>query len=125
MFLKLDFQSDVPIYVQLRNEIIKAMAKGELKPGDKLPSVRNMAQNIGINMHTVNKVYNILKSEGFVIIDRRKGALVAQRKEFINHEYIKNLKSNIEIQIAEAICNGVVQEKFLIYCKEIFNSIIK
>ena len=74
--LYLDFNSDVPIYTQIREEIIKAIASGELKINESLPSVRNMAEEVGINLHTVNKSYNILKDEGYINIDRRKGAVV-------------------------------------------------
>ena len=76
MILNLDFNSDVPIYTQIREEIIKAIASGELKINESLPSVRSMAEEVGINLHTVNKSYNILKDEGYINIDRRKGAVV-------------------------------------------------
>ncbi|WKK94359.1 GntR family transcriptional regulator [Clostridioides difficile] len=78
MVLNLDFNSDKSIYVQIKEEITKAIASGELKINESLPSVRSMAENIGVNLHTVNKSYNELKEEGFLNIDRRKGAIVAQ-----------------------------------------------
>ena len=71
MILSLDMSSDVPIYVQLRNQIVTGIGKGELKAGESLPSVRQMAQDAGINSMTVNKAYQILKAEGFIEIDRR------------------------------------------------------
>ena len=66
MILSLDMSSDVPIYVQLRNQIVTGIGKGELKAGESLPSVRQMAQDAGINSMTVNKAYQILKAEGFI-----------------------------------------------------------
>ena len=77
MILKIDFDSDMPIYVQIKNQIIEGIAKGEIDKGEELPSVRALAEDIGINMHTVNKAYNMLKDEGYIKIDRRKGAIVA------------------------------------------------
>ena len=77
MILQIDFNSDEAIYIQLRNQIIIGIATETIKEGDPLPSVRQMADNIGINMHTVNKAYSVLKQEGFVKLDRRKGAVVA------------------------------------------------
>ena len=69
MLLQIDFNSDEAIYIQLRNQIIIGIATESIKEGDPLPSLRQMADNIGINMHTVNKAYSVLKQEGFVKLD--------------------------------------------------------
>ena len=61
MLISLDMSSDIPIYVQLRNQIVTGIGKGELKAGESLPSVRQMARDAGINNMTVNKTYQILK----------------------------------------------------------------
>lgn len=61
LFISFDFQSDAPIYVQLRNKIIEGIASKQLNPGDPLPSVRNLAKDLGVNMHTINKAYQLLK----------------------------------------------------------------
>ncbi len=76
MIIELDFNSDKPIYTQLYEAIILAMASGEVVCGEPLPSVRNLASEIGINLHTVNKAYNQLRDEGYIIMDRRKGAII-------------------------------------------------
>jgi DNA-binding transcriptional regulator YhcF (GntR family) len=75
MIVKIDFNSDEAIYIQLRNQIIIGIATEQIREGDALPSVRQLADNIGINMHTVNKAYTVLKQEGFVKLDRRKSTL--------------------------------------------------
>ena len=77
MLIELDFNSEKPIYEQLYEAIILAMANGELAPNESLPSVRSLGEEIGINLHTVNKAYNLLKEEGYIQMDRRKGALVS------------------------------------------------
>ncbi len=76
MVLTIDFNSDEAIYIQLRNQIILGIAMERIHEGDSLPSVRQLADNIGINMHTVNKAYSVLRQEGFVKLDRRKGAVI-------------------------------------------------
>ena len=77
MFIKIDFNSEEALYIQLRNQIIWGIAMEEIRNGDSLPSVRQLAEHIGINMHTVNKAYSVLKEEGFVKVDRRKGAIIS------------------------------------------------
>lgn len=77
MILTFDFSSDIPLYLQLRNQIVIGIAEGRLQPGQKLPTVRALAEESGINMMTVSKAYNLLKQEGYITTDRRKGAAVA------------------------------------------------
>ena len=90
MIISLDTSSDVPIYVQLRNQIVTGIGKGELCVGETLPSVRQMAADAGINSMTVNKTYQILKAEGFIEIDRRKGAKGSFRYNRLNSGIEKN-----------------------------------
>ena len=77
MYIKIDFNSDEALYLQLRNQIIIGIATSQYQEGDMLPSVRQLADTIGINMHTVNKAYSVLRQEGFVKVDRRRGAVIA------------------------------------------------
>ena len=77
MLIEIDFNSDEAIYIQLRNQIIMGIATSKIQEGDTLPSVRQLAENIGINMHTVNKAYSVLREEGFLQLDRRRGAVIA------------------------------------------------
>lgn len=105
MILKIDFNSDEALYIQLRNQIVIGIATSQIEIGTTLPSVRVLADNIGINMHTVNKAYAVLKQEGFVKLDRRKGAVVA-----IDYDkcIAKNqLMQTLEIVLAEAMCKDI------------------
>lgn len=77
MVLSIDMNSDEPIYQQIRTQIVLAVATGELSPGDSLPSVRALASDLGVNMHTVNKAYAVLRDEGYVAMRGRSGAYVA------------------------------------------------
>lgn len=81
MFIRIDQALPDPLYRQIRDEIVRSIAQGELAPGDALPSVRNLASDLGINLHTVNKAYALLRDEGFVLMRGRQGAYVAQPRE--------------------------------------------
>lgn len=78
MIIRIDQKSSEPIYLQLRSQIIAAIAKGELVSGDTLPSVRSLASDLGINLHTVNKAYAVLRDEGYVNMRGRSGAVIAE-----------------------------------------------
>lgn len=73
MLIEIDFNSEEAIYIQLRNQIIMGIATSTIREGDSLPSVRQLADTVGVNMHTVNKAYTVLKQEGFIQLDRRRG----------------------------------------------------
>lgn len=78
MIIQIDMHSEVPIYRQLKTAIIRGILTGELKQGERLPSVRQLGCDLGINLHTVNKVYTLLKDEGYILIHRNQGAIVAE-----------------------------------------------
>lgn len=80
MLLHLEFDSEVPIYQQLRNQIVLGIARGELAAGERLPTIRALAEETGINMMTVSKAYQLLKQEGHIQTDRRSGAVVRVRQ---------------------------------------------
>ena len=75
MIIKINTKSETPIYLQLRNEIVKGIGKGEFEIGESLPTVRQMAMELGVNTMTVSKAYQLLKTEGFIETDRRKELL--------------------------------------------------
>lgn len=77
MILTVDQASSEPIYVQIRSQIVGAIARGELQAGDRLPSVRALASDLGVNLHTVNKAYAVLRDEGHLVMRGRNGAQVA------------------------------------------------
>ena len=78
MILRIDQASPDPIYLQIRNQIVEGIARGELVAGDSLPSVRALASDLGINLHTVNKAYAVLRDEGYVAMRGRSGAFIAR-----------------------------------------------
>ncbi|WP_373600788.1 GntR family transcriptional regulator [Paraclostridium bifermentans] len=122
MILNLDFNSEKPIYIQMREEIIKSIANGELEINESLPSVRAMAEEIGINLHTVSKAYNLLKDEGYINIDRRKGAIVNELPIDKTKENFENIKGQIELLVAESYLKGIKEDEFMDLCKNYFNN---
>ncbi len=105
MYIEIDFNSDEAIYIQLRNQIIYGIATSRFQEGDNLPSVRELAELIGINMHTVNKAYAILRQEGYVKLDRRKGAVIAIDLNKI--QAVEEMKDDLRVVIAKAICKNI------------------
>lgn len=103
--MKIDFNSDEAIYIQLRNQIIMGIATDRIREGDTLPSVRQMAEVVGINMHTVNKAYSVLRQEGFVKLDRRKGAVVSLDVDKI--QAMEEMRQNLDVVLACGICRGI------------------
>lgn len=107
MLIEIDFNSDEAIYIQLRNQIIMGIATSTIREGDTLPSVRQLADNIGINMHTVNKAYNVLRQEGFLQLDRRKGAVICIDMDKL--EALADMETQLAILLAKGSCKGITK----------------
>jgi DNA-binding transcriptional regulator YhcF (GntR family) len=108
-FIHIDFNSEEAIYMQLRNQIIWAIATADLREGETLPSVRQMADSVGINMHTVNKAYSVLKQEGILTIDRRKGAVI--RIDANKLYAMEELKGDLQMVLAKAWCKNISRDE--------------
>ena len=121
MIIELDMNSSTPIYVQLRNQIVMGIGRGELKLGESLPTVRQLAQDIGVNTMTVNKAYQILKTEGYIKIDRRHGAIVSDNID-MDIVFREKLENELELLLAEAAINGMDKSDFLSIMKYIQKS---
>lgn len=109
MKLCIDFNSDEAFYIQLINQIILGIAMEQFREGDSLPSVRQMADLVGINMHTVNKAYNILRQEGFIKLDRRRGAVISIDMDKLR--VLEDMKRELSVCLARGICNGVSRDE--------------
>ena len=119
MYISIDFNSDEALYLQLRNQIILAIVKAELQEGENLPSVRDMAETVGINMHTVNKAYAMLRQEGYLQLDRRHGAVVA-----VDMDQVKatmELADTLHLVLAQAICKNVSRSDVHELVDQIYN----
>ena len=109
MVIRIDFGSEEAFYIQLYNQIIYGIANAQLLPGDTLPSVRELAETVGINMHTVNKAYAILRQDGYLRLDRRNGAVIAVNSDKLRA--MESLKNEMRISLAKALCRGLSSEE--------------
>ena len=118
MFIEIDFNSDQAIYMQLRDQIIMGIASSRFQEGEMLPSVRQLADTIGINMHTVNKAYTVLKQEGYVKVDRRRGVMVAV--DIDRMRAIEEIREDLLVTLAKASCRNISREEVHALIDEIY-----
>lgn len=118
MLIEIDFNSDQAIYMQLRDQIIMGIASSRFQEGDILPSVRQLADTIGVNMHTVNKAYTVLKQEGYVKVDRRKGVMVAV--DIDRMQALEEIREDLLVTLAKASCKNISGEEVHALIDEIY-----
>lgn len=119
MIIKINDMSEIPIYQQIRNQIVAGISEGKLEPGEQLPTVRGLATEIGINSMTVSKAYQLLKQEGYVYSDRRNGVCV--QKNFKQRKQLKKASMDeLKGIIAEAKIEGIEKEAFLKICERLY-----
>ena len=124
MLITLDLETDIPIYLQIKMQIIEGIATGKLTPGESLPSVRQFAADLGINLHTVNKAYNFLKQDGFIVVHRQKGVVVNPGVgPQLTAEYVQILKAALMPLVAEAFCRGMQLKEFNEICSAMFSEL--
>ena len=121
MVIEIDFNSTEALYIQLRNQIIYGIASSRFEEGEALPSVRQLADEIGINMHTVNKAYSVLRQEGFVKIDRRRGAVIALDVDKMRA--IEETQKDLQMVLAKAKCKQVTREEVHALVDDIYDRI--
>lgn len=119
MIIEVDFNSDEAIYVQLCNQIIIGIAASAIREGDSLPSVRQLADTIGVNMHTVNKAYSVLKREGYISLDKRRGAVIAIDADKI--EQLNEMRRALRIVLARGCCKNISRREVHDLVDEIFD----
>lgn len=120
MIIKIDFNSDEALYLQVRNQIILGIATSQFQEGQQLPSVRQLADIIGINMHTVNKAYTVLKQEGYVKVDRRRGVVIAIDAD--RAETLRQLRAELSVILAKSSCKNISKEEIHDMIDEIYES---
>lgn len=112
MIIILQDGSEVPVFKQIRNQIVMGISDGRLKPGEKLPTVRALAEEIGINSMTVNKAYQLLKQEGYIMTDRRNGVRVKESFS-LKPELSAEAKEQLKQLISEARIRGISRDAFV------------
>lgn len=119
LLIEVDFNSDEALYVQLQNQIIIGIAMNVIREGDTLPSVRRLAETVGINMHTVNKAYSILKQEGFIQLDKRRGAVISLDAN--KARALLEMEEQLKILLAKGCCKNISREEVHALVDEIFD----
>lgn len=117
MLLRLNFSSDAPIYQQIRNQVVTAIASGELKPGERLPTIRALAEEAGINMMTASKAYQLLKAEGYITTGRRDGAVVRLPEAGAEPETLEGLR----LRLCELRLAGLGRAEILDLCGRLYD----
>ena len=110
MIITIDETASEPLYKQIHDQVIAGIATGQLEPGMSLPSVRSLASDLGINLHTVNKAYAILREEGYLKLDRRKGAVISV-ETLEKQQELASIQGNLRMLVAEAVCKGVTEDE--------------
>jgi len=121
LIIEINTLSTSPLYEQLRDQVVLGIAAKKLVLNEALPSVRSLATDLGINFHTVNKAYSILSDEGYIVIDRRKGAMVAQPTTD-NDSFLSKLSQKLALNAAEAICHGMSKNDFIAQCTNCYHN---
>ncbi|MTH55561.1 GntR family transcriptional regulator [Bacillus mangrovi] len=122
MLFSLNFESKDAIYSQIVKQVIIGIAKDELRPNDPLPSVRSLASDIGVNLHTVNKAYQQLKQEGYIQIHRQKGVVIhPEGVPKADSEYKETLKQTLRPLIAESLCKDLSHESIAALYQEVLD----
>lgn len=124
MILTVDEASDVPIYTQLRDQIVVAIADGNLADGESLPSTRQLAADLGVNFHTVHKTYDLLRREGYVALTRRAGAVIRPRPKPGSPPagFVDGWDRAARTLLAESVAQGVSPAQTLERCAAILAS---
>jgi len=124
VILSLDQDGEVPIYQQIRDRIVEAIASGDLVEGSSLPSTRQLAVDLGINFHTVNKAYDLLRREGLLRINRKSGALVQRdaRSGPPAPGWADEWETRLRTLLAEAVAHGVGDPTVLDSCDVVLAS---
>lgn len=123
MIIEVDFNSDEAIYVQLCNQIILGIATSVIREGDSLPSVRQLADTIGVNMHTVNKAYSVLKREGYISLDKRRGAVISIDTDKL--EQLEEMRRELRIVLARGCCKNISRREVHDLVDEIFDEYVQ
>ena len=121
MILSVDLTSDVPLYQQIRDRVVEAVADGTLRAGDPLPSTRQLASDLGINFHTVNKAYDQLRQEGLLRIGRKAGAVI-QRDASSGPPrpgWEDDWSGRLRTMLAEAAAQGLPAKDVVRRCRDI------
>lgn len=122
MTIVVDFNSNIPLYKQIKAAIIDAISAGYLHEGDSLPSVRQLANDVGVNMLTINKVYTMLKQEGYITINKKSGALVSIHLN-ADQQFLEMIRAQLRLTATQAHSRNISREDFISMCGQIYEEL--
>jgi GntR family transcriptional regulator len=119
MLLNIEPDGPVPIYQQIRDQIVEAIADGQLPAGSGLPATRQLAVDLGINFHTVNKSYDLLRQEGLLRISRKSGAVVQRDPGSGPPDpgWVPDWAGRVRTLLAEAAAQGMPEQDIIRHCQ--------
>lgn len=114
MRITLAVDSETPIYQQIRDQIVTAIATGELTAETPLPSTRQLGADLAVNFHTVNKAYDLLRHEGFIRVNRKSGAVIRRDRTTPPDPGVADAwQERLAIMLAEAVAHGLDRDEVL------------
>ena len=111
--INLDYQSRTPIYEQIIKQIEKYVALGILKPKEQIPSIREMAGNLGINPNTVKKAYSELENKGVIQTFSTKGTFISENVDIVKNNNISSKIAEIKVIMTELEKLGITKDEIL------------
>lgn len=121
MKILLSNQSELPIYAQIKEQIKEQILNGQMKEGDILPSIRQLAKEVGVSVITTTRAYNDLEAEGFIATVRGKGSIVlSTENDFLREQYLKRIEAGLMTAIETAKAVHMSEQELLAICKELW-----
>lgn len=122
MLLSINEKDSRPIYLQIISQVKEQVSSGALKPGDELPSVRELAESLGINMHTVRSAYLKLRDQGIINLRLGRKAKIAYRQKTDNITATRDdISERLRELIIDALLSGISADNF----RELVNEQLK
>jgi GntR family transcriptional regulator len=120
MLLSIEPDGPVPIYQQIRDRIVEAIAGGRQPAGSGLPSTRQLAVDLGVNFHTVNKSYDQLRQEGLLRLSRKSGAVVQRDASSgpPRPDWAEDWATRLRTLLAEAAAQGMPADDIVRHCRD-------
>ena len=122
--IQIDTNSPLLLYMQVGNQLIEQIAKGQIQDNEMLPSIRNMAQDIGINIHTVSKSYRELEKKGIIKMENRlKATVIARSNRRLDETQLHHLELSIKNMIMEAYVMGYSKKQIKQYITKVLDQV--
>lgn len=114
-----NFQSSTPVYRQIYENVVRLVSLGILKPNEKLPPVRALAPELGVNPNTVSKAYNLLESDGYIYSTVGRGSFVCENIDIVATEQ-ENAKADLRKALVKSHSLGISKREVDNMVKEIY-----